>query len=312
MSERFKNSQFENAKLRDEIKRLKGALREINCGDKKNVVLRPRRELFKEEKVDKQLGFELPKMMIFRNMYAGLTDREEYVFRGSFGQTYEGTIEDLKYYPAASKENERAILSQRSKPPNTDRSEGTVLNQQSKPQDIDRDEGTILDQQSRPPHIDRSDKKITLNTEEKPKNTEHTLYSPPIVQHPISIKDSFGSFYNEGSTIPIFDISSPKLEKIPENHPNTALQASSQSILLQIQSLREENLKLRQKLKNPPPKPSITKQHSSSPRPRTPLNQVPTTHSKQSLTPRQKHCPMCDHLLSKGYSTVLCSKHNFS
>lgn len=276
MSERFKNFQLENAKLRDEIKRLKGALREIECDNKKNIVLRPRKELFKKEIEDKQLGFELPKMMIFRSMYAGLTDKEEFVFRGSFGQTNEETLEDVKKNHVEGKENE----------------------------------GTILNQQSKPPNINQIDPNITLNPLETIKSPEYTLSSPTALQQPIPIKDSFSSFYNEESTNQIFDLSSPKLEKIPPTHPSTSLQASSHSILLQIQSLRQENLKLRQNLKTSLPNSAKIKQHSSSPRPRTPLNQVSTTTSKQSLTPRQKHCPMCDHLLSKGYSTVLCSKHS--
>lgn len=125
--------------------------------------------------------------------------------------------------------------------------------------------------------------------------------------------------------------SKPNIPINPANIPND-YKVHDNSLFLEIEALRRENTKLRLQLntssKRNLKKPTIRGRSKS--RSKTPVR---TTKSKSntprdfssrpmrrnisnksftdsgSLSRRNKHCITCDHFLSKGYSTIYCSKH---
>lgn len=265
MSELDYGSRLMNARLRDEIRELKGGLRGID--DRKGFGrLRPRKDLFRSDGSERQLGFELPKMMILKNRDRGMTDRKQFLCGGSFSNEPENNEEDLDNLPVEGNENNIQAL-------------------------------ILKDSKTR-----NSKDKLTEMTQIPLKSSETCIADNKM------INSTFSSFY-ENTSSPILHskipkISSPNLENIPRSHINTSpsIPDQSNSLILQIKSLHQENKKLHQKLKNPLPKP-LKKILSNNSRSSSPL-------SKKSLTPRQQHCQICDLLLSKGYSTVHCSKHS--
>ncbi|CAG9314598.1 unnamed protein product [Blepharisma stoltei] len=156
------------------------------------------------------------------------------------------------------------------------------------------------------------------------------------------IKDSFESYYSKENSIESKHESSRKLE----NYVVTS--EKELKLLKEIEALRRENNYLRNKLSNSPkPKRQISKHLSqdksrstsiSTLKPKPNLNYAtespsrirssrsksprlalaartksPTSKSPRHTTPtRLRHCRVCDHLLSKGYSTKYCSKHGES
>ena len=102
----------------------------------------------------------------------------------------------------------------------------------------------------------------------------------------------------------------------------------------QIEALRMENERLRAQLTGKPtergrspgprtPKSGSSHSRSATPRSRSPHSRSPHSRSPHSRSPmsksprsphsrsplRVRHCKICDYLLSKGFSTVYCSKH---
>lgn len=116
-----------------------------------------------------------------------------------------------------------------------------------------------------------------------------------------------------------------------EEYEDREEKGTNKTLAQQIEALRVENERLRAKLvsqpaKSPRPKASSRSRSNSntpsrSPRPKSPYSRSPSSrtprsgtspsarssHSKSPL--RYKHCKVCDYLLSKGFSTVYCSKH---
>lgn len=106
---------------------------------------------------------------------------------------------------------------------------------------------------------------------------------------------------------------------------------AGKTLAQQIEALRLENERLRAQLVSQPvksPRPQASSRSrsgsntpSKSPRPRSPYSRSPSSrtlrpgtspsarssHSRSPL--RYRHCKVCDYLLSKGFSTVYCSKH---
>ena len=122
-----------------------------------------------------------------------------------------------------------------------------------------------------------------------------------------------------------------KERKSTEEEEEYEEKGAGKTLAQQIEALRVENERLRaqlvsQPVKSPRPKASSRSRSGSntpskSPRPRSPYSRSPSSrtprsgtspsarssHSKSPL--RYRHCKVCDYLLSKGFSTVYCSKH---
>lgn len=380
MAQRVGRLQQENAKLRDEIKRLKGALKDISTEIVQEApILKPKRErspLSKERKnelrdeIDNRLNYVIPTKAILKqkalnvNVNENPKFSEPEVFVASFGQ------EDDKKYMTDTK-----------KAPNIGLNDLGSMNLSPKTEHA-------------PIETQDFSLEATSSIEDIPGSPDFDPPIKPIEQkiEPRTLKESFSSFYNDESInktlndksfedIPnsqmiesekkIFSQEIPHIKREEtgkkfisdgvKNDNERSIQVVSQNfneknLMSEIEALRRENTQLRIQLtggnkkshvsaKPPPPerprnidyenKERITrnlqirtrsKTRSKSPnrkcksRSMTPrdLSSRPMRRnisnksllSNSDLTPRRnKHCSTCDHLLSKGYSTIYCGKH---
>ncbi|OMJ71129.1 hypothetical protein SteCoe_30740 [Stentor coeruleus] len=378
MAQRVGRLQQENAKLRDEIKRLKGALKDINTEIVQEApILKPKRDrspLSKERKnelrdeIDNRLNYVIPTKAILKHKALNTVENPKFsdpeVFVASFGQ------EDDKKYMTDTK-----------KPINVGINELGSIN---------------LSPRNEDPPIESQDfsYEATSSLEDMPGSPDFDPPIKPLEQkiEPRTLKESFSSFYNDESVNKtlndksfecisnsqmvesekkIFsqEVSHIKREESARkfisdgvrNNNEQSIQVVSQNfneknLMSEIEALRRENTQLRIQLTGGNKKPFVSNKPPTSERSRTfdyenkeritrnlQIKTQSKTRSKSSnrkcksrsmtprdlssrpmrrnisnksllsnsdLTPRRiKHCTTCDHLLSKGYSTIYCGKH---
>ncbi|OMJ83271.1 hypothetical protein SteCoe_15861 [Stentor coeruleus] len=381
MAQRVGRLQQENAKLRDEIKRLKGALKDISTEIVQEApILKPKREkspLSKERKselrdeIDNRLNYVIPTKPVLKQKALNVVENPKFsepeVFVASFGQ------EDDKKYMADTKKTPNIGLNELGSINSSPKNDNPPLD----PQDFSLEATSSIDDIQGSPDFDPPIKPVEQKIE------------------PRTLKESFSSFYNDESvnktlndrsfedisnsqTVEnekkIFsqEVSHIKKEETGKkfisdgvkNDNERSIQVVSQNfneknLVSEIEALRRENTQLRMKLTGGNKKNHVSAKLLPSDRPYNWINknidydnkeritrnlQIRTrskTKSKspnrkcksRSITPRDlssrpmrrnisnkslvsdltprrsKHCNTCDHLLSKGYSTIYCGKH---
>lgn len=355
MSQKVGKLQQENAKLRDEIKRLKGALKDISQDTIEPIPVKPKPErspISKDrkkelrEEIDSRLNYMIPTKALLRQkssegkIQCAVIDPDHFV--ASFGQEEEEEEKHM-YMP-------KQYLST-----NTDPLEATENTEKSIPQETFSTPNSKLSQASSPRHL------YTEKTEDspeflKPNNSALITVAPQV------LKDSFSSFYNDESLNKTLqeksfnDSLNTNLENLTQpiqsaskKYPESILKTSSsqkvvlsgqkyadKSLLSEIEALRQENTKLRLQLtKTSKPENSRNVRGRSKTKSKSPIRRSKSKSKSRSATPkdlssrrgkrvscynvtvgegdltprRSRHCNTCDHLLSKGYSTIYCGKH---
>ena len=352
MSQKVGKLQQENAKLRDEIKRLKGALKDISQDTIEPVAMKPkperspiskdRKNEFREE-IDSRLNYMIPTKALLRQkssegkIQCAVIDPDHFV--ASFGQEEEKNMYMPKQYLSTNK----------------DPLEATENTEKSIPQETFSTPNSKLSDTSSPQHL------YTEKTEDSPeflKPGDGGLISVA----PQVLKDSFSSFYNDESLNKTLqeksfnDSLNTNLENLTQpiqsnkkKYPESILKASSsqkvvlsgqsyadKSLLSEIEALRQENMKLRLQLtKTSKPDNVKSVRGRSKTKSKSPIRRSKSKSKSRSMTPkdlssrrgkrgscnnvsvgegdltprRSRHCNTCDHLLSKGYSTIYCGKH---
>lgn len=351
MSQKVGKLQQENAKLRDEIKRLKGALKDISQDTIEPIPVKPKTEILpiskdrkKElrEEIDSRLNYMIPNKNLLRQkssdgkIQTAVIDPDYFV--ASFGQ------EDDKHMHMPKK-----VLSSVSDDP-----EVKVNTKSSVSPELVQIPESKLSNLSSP----------RQQFSEKTDSPEFIKPEIPIFQTTSqALKDSFSSFYNDESLNKTLQDKSfneslntnlenqvnltEPIQSYPKKYPESILKTSSsqkvvlasqnyadKSLLSEIEALRQENMKLRlqltktikpEKLKivrsrsktksKSPNRRNKSKSRSATPRDLS-SRRVKKGHCNNisvgegDLTPRRsRHCNTCDHLLSKGYSTIYCGKH---
>ena len=183
------------------------------------------------------------------------------------------------------------------------------------------------------PQEPQEPQKLQESLPKEPQNKQDSIdhfeetFKPKEEPPKLPLKDSFESYYKSDTSSFSFNKSVTDREK---------------SLLSEIEALREENRILRQQLKPKRQKKKLHRTVEVEPNPFNPKRTLQTaksfttlrrkksktrctskpltprftgkslerTKSARSLTPsRTRSCKICDHLLSKGYSTFYCSKH---
>ena len=340
MSQKVGRLQQENAKLREEIKKLKGALKDVNHEiTQQATVLKPKREISpitrdrkKElrEEIDSRLNYVIPSKPVLKpKSQSGKVEEffEPEALVASFGQ------DEKLNFKKSSRKNEE-ILYEIEESPKTPKEKN----------DFSIDDTSSIDKTPESPEF-----------ESLPQNCMQAADTK-------LLKDSFSSFYDESFTKtqcekPIEDKQTlqkpepkkPDFQDLPLKPSNPELSSTVQCpekiLISEIEALRRENMKLRLQLttsakdlslpekttkrtssKNCTRRRSKSKSKSKSPNrkcisrsitPRDlssrPLKRDSSNRNiltENDLTPRRsRHCHTCDHLLSKGYSTIYCSRH---
>ena len=114
-----------------------------------------------------------------------------------------------------------------------------------------------------------------------------------------------------------------RLELMSSKSENKNLKQKTASVPFDVDTLNENRIRKSHTSKSPQPK-TANKGISENTRPSKKIIKSVSRSKSKSLTPRDlseksnkspitprryKHCNLCDHLLSKGYSTKYCSKH---
>jgi cell division septum initiation protein DivIVA len=335
MSQRVGKLQQENAKLREEIKRLKGALKDINHDiTQEPTVMKPKKEssLSKErkkiirEEIDNRCNYIIPSAAMLKKKNSEVPEPgkiiEPETLVASFGQE-----EDKNFLENSGKAFTNFI---------NEADSGDVSGYSSK-DDV---------------------KDLSIEAESAIENSPEFDQIVSGVNFPGSIvpkvlKESFSSYYNDESVnktineksleefsdriIPYkekkdlikIDKNSSDLVITEKPYQNVPSSLNEKTLISEIEALRKENLKLRLQISGSNKK--LTRKARSKSKSKSPIRKAKSRSmtprdlssrpvkrnvsnrsliSELNLTPRRsRHCNTCDHLLSKGYSTKYCSKH---
>jgi len=325
MADRVKKLQSENAKLRDEIKELQCALKNIPkemCNSSQVFRKVPVPEYKKPAQLQYKFQEPKPKRTFFKEELKKTRDAftEPYSDKENLDTKNTGTqicLNELQE-PLQPKEPLQSQLNIQV----SDSFSKKTLKKDHVSFDFDIDDLSLYtpsEQLNKEPLID---KKIDSQLSFESLGFQGTKSGESAC--PSFLHETFDPQENPKKKLSITESTQYELKdfKKPKKKVKT-------DILGELNTLREENRKLRMQLKKTPKRSKKVVKSKSSEKIRTnetsktpkssKKSKTPKTFSRRtlskakfsrSLTPlKKRHCRLCDHLLSKGYSTSFCKRH---